>query len=280
MTRLRFMHIPKTAGTTFTNILERQYSGKGFVFKGYLPSDIERFRALSEHDRNSIELFTGHAPITSGIPEADNATIITFFREPVTRVKSFCQHVSEGKSAELVRDFPPESFKLDEFLRSGNSQLSNLQTKFLVKQDIRDFPIETLPESEAKDIALDNLSQKVSCFGLQEYFDESLLLLATRFNWKMPIYIPANRANRQRLIEFKEHHIERIAELNSIDIELYKACKERFLNTIQSEEFDKAKLARFRIYKTLASYSIRAWGRVKRVRRRRTGKLFRSGAVS
>ena len=57
----------------------------------------------------------GHAPITTCIKEADSATIITFLRDPVERVKSFCQHVYEGKSLHLKDSFPPELFNLMHF---------------------------------------------------------------------------------------------------------------------------------------------------------------------
>lgn len=133
MQPLRFLHIPKTAGTTLLSILRRQYFGKkSFAFTGDITSDTKRFEALSEHDKENVMLFTGHAPIVTGIEKADNATTVTFLRDPISRVKSFCQHVAEGKSPYLIDDFSSETFSLDNFLESGNEELSNLQTKMLI----------------------------------------------------------------------------------------------------------------------------------------------------
>jgi hypothetical protein len=84
MNRLRFLHIPKTAGSTFTGCLAYQYFGKRhFSFTGHYQADINRFMSLSTSKKQKIALFTGHAPILTGIDIADNAKTITFLREPV-----------------------------------------------------------------------------------------------------------------------------------------------------------------------------------------------------
>ena len=240
ISHLRFLHIPKTAGSTFRQVLIRQYPGKGrFDFRGDITADIERFHVLPEEEKRNIVLFEGHAPITTGIQEADQ-TIITFLRDPIRRVMSFCQHVYEGKSPYLLQDFPPEKFSLDEFLASGNTELSNLQTKMLINQGSSASPdlIDRLPASEVVDRALKNLSEKIVCFGLQEYFDESLILFATQFSWRTLTYDSVNRANSSRKLEFKDHHLKRIAELNAIDIEVYKLAKEKFLGQIGEKNFN------------------------------------------
>ena len=240
ISRLRFLHIPKTAGTTFNQILMRQYPGKGhFHFTGDIAADIERFQALAEEEKQNIVLFGGHAPITTGIPEADE-TIVTFLREPISRVESFCQHVYQGKSPYLLKEFPPEKFSLDEFLNSGNTELANLQTKMLINQGKSDSMdlIDRLSASEVVNRALKNLSEKIVCFGLQEYFDESLILFATQFRWKTLYYDSINRTDPSRKLEFKDHHVKRIAELNALDIEVYQQAKKKFLDQISRKDFD------------------------------------------
>ncbi|VAW65104.1 hypothetical protein MNBD_GAMMA09-2903 [hydrothermal vent metagenome] len=95
MNKLRFLHIPKTAGSIFSSILKKQCRGKpDFVFTGDNEQDIRDFWGTSLDEQKAIVLFTGHASILTGIPEADDITIITLLRDPVSLVKSFCQHVS------------------------------------------------------------------------------------------------------------------------------------------------------------------------------------------
>ncbi len=260
MQRLRFLHIPKTAGSTFSRIIIHQYNRKLFSFTDDIDSDINRFQMLSEDDKNNIVLFIGHAPIVTSLKEADDAMIITILRDPIKRVKSFCRHVASGESPYLREAFPPESFSLDRFLESGNEELFNLQTRMLINNKWASdlLLLKSMSASEAKDAALENLFNKVSYFGLQEYFDESLTLFWSSLNWpKMPSYAPLRQSVLN--MEFKRHHLERIEELNAIDIEVYKAAKERFLKIINSEAFDKAKLKRFRIANALISPAIKIW---------------------
>ena len=102
-------------------------------------------------------------------------------------------------------------------------------------------PLEDISAKKARDKALENLFTKISLFGLQEYFDESLMIFQTALNWKTPFYTSIEKKNPKKLIEFKQHHLERIAELNTIDMEVYNAARARFLETISGSEFDLVK---------------------------------------
>lgn len=250
MERLRFLHIPKTAGSTFTSILHREYSGKkSFAFSGDIVADIQKFEALSEGERESVALFTEHAPIVTGIKEADSAITITFLRDPIHRVKSFCQHVSEGKTQYLIKHFPPENFSLDRFLESGNEELSNLQTKMLINKGSCTSPslINSMSSLEARDAALENLNNRISHFGLQECFDESLIVFSLALGWSLPVYVSENRRNVGKPVRFETRHIEKITELNAIDIEVYKLAKAKFMDVLNSSAFDEVKLKRLRL---------------------------------
>jgi hypothetical protein len=251
MSSLRFLHIPKTAGSTFSRILYQQYTGKShFDFTGDIASDLKRFETLSAEDRKDIAFFSGHAPITTGIVEADQ-TIITFLRNPISRVKSFCQHVYEGKSPYLLEDFPPETFSLDDFLNSGIGELSNLQTKMLINHGISDTSelIDRLSISEAIHRAVSNLSEKITCFGIQEYFDESLILFAVRFNWQNLHYDSVNKKNASRKLQFTDKNINQIVELNAADIAVYKFARENFLLQVNSKKFDTSRFYKLRLSK-------------------------------
>jgi hypothetical protein len=267
---LRLLHIPKTAGSTLTHVLLRQYRRRRyFSFQGEIIPDTQRYYKLSEQQRSEIELFLGHAPISTGIPDADKATLITLVRDPIDRVKSFCQHVSEGKAPYLLKDFPPELFDLDEFLNSGNLELSNMQTKMLInaKSCASSDLLDKMTPSDAKEKALENLFHKVGCFGIQKHFDESLILFSQFLNWKMPFYVSANKKNPKQLINFKPHHLEHIAELNSIDIEIYNIAKKRFLEIIERADYDSAKLKRLKFLNPSASGFLRIRYQMNEIRR-------------
>jgi len=241
LNKLRFLHIPKTAGTTFTNILIEQYGNENyFQFTGDIDQDLINFKSLPNDKQSQVSLFTGHAPIKTGLELADSIDVVTFLRDPIDRVKSFCQHASEGKSPYLLKDFPPEEFDLSKFLSTPIFELENLQTKMLINKGRSAVRIQ-MPPSEAIDLAMDNLIRKTT-FGLVEYFDESLILFQQQYRWKLPVYSSSNKKDKNRLIEFKPHHIDKIKQLNAMDIELYDKAKLYFLAQMNSKKFNKRKL--------------------------------------
>lgn len=273
MSHLRFLHIPKTAGTTFQNVLFRQCRPYAhFAFSGSADLDAKRFRRLAESEKRRVRLFVGHAPITTGLAEADNAQIITFLREPISRVRSFCQHVSEGKSPYLNTAASRGAFDLDEFLESGNAELGNLQTQMLIGDWRSDsyFSIDQLSPPEARDMALENLRSRVAHFGLQERFDESLLIFKHALGWSYPLYYSKNKKNRGRSLEFRPRHLERIEQLNSIDIEVYRAAESSFAEVVQESGIRGGKLTWFQFLQRMFSATepwVRGWRRLGRLAR-------------
>lgn len=262
MQRLRFLHIPKCAGITFVTMLRLQYLGRAhFSFSGELAVDRRQFAELTPERQARIRLFTGHAPIETGIPEVDRDTaIVTMLREPVGRVKSLCQHVYEGKSPHLRERFPSDRFDLDDFLSSGYEGLSNLQTRMLInkgKAAAGDL-LNSMSGDEAAVMALRNLHEKTAAYGISEYFDESLVHLQQKFGWRTPCYTSINTKNPSSLLVFEDRHLARIAEANAVDMAVYEAAKRRFLELIESPDFDRTNLARLRTMQIVASPAIRA----------------------
>ncbi len=93
MDKIRLLHIPKTGGTSLQECLGRIYQGPRFLFSGDLKKDLEAYREMGPEKQANIVLFAGHSPRITGIPGIDDLPTITLFRDPVCRVKSFCQHV-------------------------------------------------------------------------------------------------------------------------------------------------------------------------------------------
>ena len=207
---VRYLHLPKCGGQTFNGVLDREYNRSViFSFTGNIKLDLENYRKR-KNSFKKIQLFRGHAPIETGIPEADSAIIITILREPVDRVKSFCQHVSEGKSPHLVERFPQSTFNLDAFLSSGLDEISNLQTKMLINVGScgDSTSLSNLGTGRAVTKAFNNLTQRVFLFGLQEKYDETLVFFAHHMNWNLPYYARRNVKSKHKRIVFSEQHIE------------------------------------------------------------------------
>jgi len=275
MHRLRFLHIPKCAGITFVTMLRLQYPrAPRFSFSGNFAADRRRWDALPADKQARIRLFTGHAPIETGIPAADtDIDIVTMLREPVERVKSLCQHVSEGKSAHLLDKFPPEAFDLDAFLDSGNEGLSNLQTKMLINTGKAASPdlLQSMTADEARARALHNLRERVTCYGIQELFDESLVQFQQRFGWRTPCYASSNRKRPDKALRFEQRHLERIAEMNRVDLAVYAAARQALVERLESGAVDPGRLRRLRAVQPLASPLIKLFIAASGVLRRSRG---------
>jgi hypothetical protein len=261
MNRIRFLHIPRTAGATLRIIFLRQYREKPyFAFRGNAESDMQRWQDLSPQEREKIHLFLGHMSLFTGIAEVDDSTTFTLLREPVSRIKSLCQYVFEGNWLE----YPVGSFDLDRFLKSGDHQLFNHQTRFLINSghDSSLGLIKSMSPASARDLALENLFTKVARFGIQKYFDESLMLFSQFLNWRMPFYTSWHKKDSRRLLEFKQSHLDCIAELNSIDIEVYNAAEKKFIEILSSSNLDTAKLQRFRFLNPKVSPLLKLQARI------------------
>lgn len=238
-------------------MLRLQYLGTPhFSFSGEWAADQRRWQGLPAARRARIRLFTGHAPIETGISEADtDIAIVTMLRDPVDRVKSLCQHVAEGKSPHLLERFPPDRFDLDAFLASGHEGLSNLQTKMLINHGKAADPslLQSLSKDEAVKRALHNLRERITCYGVQEYFDESLVHLQQRFDWHTPCYASSNRGDPDRRLHFEPRHLDRIAELNIVDNEVYAAARKLFLERLENGGLSRPRLRRLRTVQAFAS---------------------------
>jgi hypothetical protein len=245
---IRFLHFPKTAGTTFASTLLRIYGrGNMFGFTGVAPKDRERFLALGQKERDSVSLFIGHSMYETGLPEADTADIFTILREPESRVRSFIQHAAAGKSQYLKDYANSGTFSVDAFLESGNGELSNLQTKMLINQDRSgsESRISELGDDAAFELAKSRLIDGMIAYGLQEDFDAGWVAIWNALGKKPPLYAVLNRKKAAAMLDFTDAQLNRIRELNQIDIRLYQAAKEEFQRRRDSGQIPDEAVAAF-----------------------------------
>lgn len=244
---IRLVHIPKTAGTTVASGLLRKCGRKQrYVFGSSGSSEKEKFDKLDAAKRASIKVFIGHSLFETGVPEADDARLVTYLREPVSRVKSFIRHVAAGKSGYIQPTSRDGKFSVDEFLESGNLELSNLQTKVLINRDRLESnaKIDELGEDKALELATHRLLNETTAFGLNENFDEGWVAIWTALGMKPPLYAILNKRPDEERIVFTDAQVERIKQLNQLDLNLYKTAKIEFerrksIGIIDPEEIRK-----------------------------------------
>jgi hypothetical protein len=242
-----FLHIPKTAGTTFKTILEGNFAPDRFFpyhliheLLRFHPDELARFQLLAGHFFYSVHLLLPRKPI-----------YLTVLRNPVERVISHYFYIR--RSPEHFRYQKIASQSLLEFVTDPETRrlATNLQTRYLAS-DLDPRPIvatltaaelaqlklewvmETSMTPKASDPDLLELAKKrldeFAFIGLTERFQESASLLSYVFGWRPVTAIPPMNANRHRPSrkEIPDDTLEAISECNQLDVELYSYAETLF----------------------------------------------------
>jgi len=235
-----FLHIPKAAGITFYQILNRQYS-KEFV----LCLDGTRFHESMEalinestQIKEKIQVIEGHMYFGMHKYLKKKATYLTMLRHPIERAISTYGYILENPKHYLHTEVIQQKMSLKEFTVSKLSgEIDNCQTRLISGIDTQQACNE-----EMLAIAKRNIKDFFLVAGLVEQFDESILLISQLLNWKTPIYQKANKTRRPlNKEEISQDIIDEIAAVNCFDMELYSYAEELFNRTIemQGKEFEE-----------------------------------------
>lgn len=221
MSALVFLHVPKTAGTTFHKILTHQFHPREVVIRhdsdGPLPSDlIERMTGPD----SQVKLVLGHlsARFHQLLPET---RYLVCLRDPVSRIRSHHEHAKADPSHYLHE--AARTMSLGDYASSGLSgELQNGMVRMLA--GVEDFDQAEVNERTMA-TALEVLRTRTCGCVLTSEFDKTLLSLAGRMGWKTPWYIrrKVGRGDRHPLDPGVRQVIE---EVNRFDTELHRFALE------------------------------------------------------
>lgn len=224
-----FVHIGKTAGTTLSVILLRQYAEKTiFAVDRSKGITVETFRALPDEEKKQINLLRGH--ILFGLHEylPQPATYITMLRNPANRIVSLYYHILREKTHYLHETVTNQKMALEDFVVSGvAAEIDNFQLRALVGYKTTRIPVGKC-DYTLLDEAKDNIKKHFSAVGITERFDDSLLLIKEQLGWAtLPAYktmnVATNKPSQRK--EIPDSTIRLIQSYNSLDCELYDwAC--------------------------------------------------------
>lgn len=244
---LYFLHIPKTAGTTFISVLESQFEADQ-ICPAYLwhdlinipASQLSRYRLFRGHFYYYLYRILPRFPI-----------YITMLRDPLERTISHYEHIyrdpnhywhqrvknqsllnfiRDPQVNPMVSNFQTRSIALDLDPRMIAASLNGaaLQALLLEKTLESSLPNNITDESLLR-IAKSRLDQ-FAFVGITERFHESMLLLSNLFGWPPVSYIESrNRApTRLQVDELSAETRDAALEILALDIELYRYAQRRF----------------------------------------------------
>jgi hypothetical protein len=118
-----FLHVPKTAGTTINQILQRQYEPSQILYLGAnAQASIKDYQRLAEEEKKKIRLVAGHTAFGFHKYTPGSSTYFTFLREPVARVVSFYHYVKNSEQHYLNNAAVNEFIGIGPFIKQWNHQ--------------------------------------------------------------------------------------------------------------------------------------------------------------
>ncbi|MGF1587856.1 MAG: sulfotransferase family 2 domain-containing protein [Pleurocapsa sp.] len=223
-----FLHLPKAAGTTLRDIFSRQYQADSiYELDGtkFLKAQ-EDFKQLEVEKKEKIRILMGH--MYFGLHEflPGPTTYVTMLRNPIERVISyyfFVKNLPTHPDYELIKS---KKITLADYCRMQRENMRNGQTRFLSgTKEFEACSYQTLEQAKK------HLQENFSAVGIQEKFDESLLLLKSKLNWqKTPFYYQrnTNKANFYDQLEISNKTLSTIEKSNELDLELYEYANKMF----------------------------------------------------
>jgi hypothetical protein len=248
-----FAHIPKTAGSTLSNIMRRQFRPEEVLsYEDSLWSvQIRELPDLVTAGLKGINCVIGHTPFGLHETVGREVKYVTFLRDPLELTLSYYSYVKERlASTRTPPKLPQNAFfadvprmSVDEWVRfMDETGMGNMQTRHVAGLlDLKNpvGPHERLPD-DAIDLARVNLFSDRTTFGIVEHFDLSLLLFKKRLGWKNIYYRKENvtkaRLGRDRVSRATE---ARIREVHAQDFELYRMGLEEFRKALRRQGLDK-----------------------------------------
>jgi len=245
-----FAHIPKTAGMTFWTIIKQNYQTPNCYYYD-IRRDLDK-TARTINQSTEIEIAMGHFGFGFHHLLNQPHTYLTMLREPIQRTISDYYYYQQSEMA-INKYNPPLTWEefcprmannimtrfyagiefacIKKFNSFAKLRVAKIQNSSKLKDYYNHSPAELLT------LAKNNLKENFDYIGIVERFDESLLLLKQKFNWKHLNYVQRNIGHKKiEKMNLDQEKINYITKYNQLDIELYKYARKLFNEQIDKQD--------------------------------------------
>ena len=158
-------------------------------------------------------------------PTSDSV-YFTFLRKPISRTVSHYWFLYQNPRHWFYKEMMENNYTLLELYKNGKVlNLDNCMIRFLSGNIFKSWG--EINETDYN-IAKDNFDKHFQHFGINEYYDESLLILAKQLGWKTPNYARLNLGTKKKNESFDKETQELMAHYNQFDERLYQHALAKF----------------------------------------------------
>lgn len=227
---LLFLHLPKTAGTSF-NLTLLNLFGDAHVLRLAMdePGTHPKIQQLLAAPDPELACLTGHLPAFLFSAHMDKFRGFTILRNPIQRVMSLYRFLHKHTAAELAQNGLAPGFDFDAFITGRNprlySQVNNGMVRMLCDQEGAVYPRHDLFWKVDREPALLESAAallETIDFGLSEHMPETLAMFSESLalEYKLPDIV--ENTTEPGSEESAAANIRKIAETNILDIALYE----------------------------------------------------------
>ncbi|MFC3194872.1 sulfotransferase family 2 domain-containing protein [Marinicella sediminis] len=243
-----FFHIPKTGGTTLDYITAKNYR-IDYVYQVNAPALDQHIAGVFKNNQ-MFRTLMGHYELNDvyyQLFDRQKMAQFTMIREPVSRIISYYDYLRSSENHpkyELAKDMSLEEFiehpQIDEMPNAQSHRIMGLLKNNASQKDKRD-------DQQMIEDVCHQLTHRFSLFGLTEMYDHFLVMAQQTMGWQDIFYRRMNESKvKTDKTTINPQTIERIKELNAVDMALYDYAKDLFVKRMATLGITEEMVADFR----------------------------------
>lgn len=216
-----FLHLPKYGGNTLHEIISKQYlPNEQFVIR--VKEDhqltVDDFINLQQLERNKIKVLRGHQSFGLHKYFENSVEYFTLLRHPVDRIVSYFNYVKRMPNYKWYQQVVNSGMTLQEFVDEADGpDIHNAQIRLISGIDDA--------QDKMLNVAIKNIGNYFGYVGLLEEFDDAIIKISSKYNWKIHQYKIRNKSRSDKKYKLELEVYNHILDKNMGDYQLYSMAR-------------------------------------------------------